>query len=89
MEVALNPENAGKKLLPYGGVAARLDINHPQAEHKVEVPEMTGRAFCFLSLPVLTGFPVHVRYSCGHLLLIFNTALTSSMFYDRSGERLL
>ncbi|ETW06282.1 hypothetical protein, variant [Aphanomyces invadans] len=47
--IANHPDNASLRLIPYGGVAARLDAAVP------------GRAFCFLPLPVETGLPVHIN----------------------------
>ncbi|KDO29648.1 hypothetical protein SPRG_05600 [Saprolegnia parasitica CBS 223.65] len=49
--MATDPENASLRLVPYGGVAASLDISTP----------LQGRAFCFLPLPVETGLPIHVN----------------------------
>ncbi|EQC38856.1 hypothetical protein SDRG_03814 [Saprolegnia diclina VS20] len=49
--MAIDPENASLRLVPYGGVAASLDVTTP----------LQGRAFCFLPLPVETGLPIHVN----------------------------
>ncbi|OQS05175.1 hypothetical protein THRCLA_02648, partial [Thraustotheca clavata] len=49
--MAINHENASLRLVPYGGIAAKLDT-----EFAVQ-----GRAFCFLPLPVETNLPVHVN----------------------------
>ena len=42
-------------LVPWAGVAA------PVQSMEAEITPLVGRAFCFLPLPVLTGFPVHVN----------------------------
>ncbi|OQS01509.1 hypothetical protein ACHHYP_00661 [Achlya hypogyna] len=49
--MANDPENASLRLVPYGGVAASIDVETP----------LVGRAFCFLPLPVETGIPIHVN----------------------------
>lgn len=53
-DLAVDAAKRNLKLLPWGGVAARL----PPQDGKVATLE--GRAFCFLPLPVVTGLPVHV-----------------------------
>ncbi len=45
----------GWKMLPWGGVAALVKRNGEAATTE------GGRAFCSLPLPVVTGFPFHVR----------------------------
>ena len=45
-------EHAHLRLVPWSGVAARLDADAPPLE---------GRAYCFLPLPVRTGLRVHVN----------------------------
>ncbi|KAF0699884.1 Aste57867_9568 [Aphanomyces stellatus] len=49
--MANHPDNAQLRLVPYGGVAANLD----------ESQNVSGRAFCFLPLPVETGIPIHIN----------------------------
>lgn len=85
--IAANKDYKHMKLLPYGGIAARISTNVPwhlkphstnqriddnQNIHssflKKKVNEMhreigclEGRAYCFLSLPLKTSFPVHLN----------------------------
>eukprot|EP01083_Nonionella_stella_P260996 889260_1 len=52
-QIAMSHPNL--KLLPYGGVAARISSN---------VPWQTvfhGKAYCFLSLPLTNGLPIHTN----------------------------
>lgn len=49
-EMACAPENASLKLIPWAGIAGRIDNGVTD-----------GRAFCFLPLPVRVGLPVHVN----------------------------
>ncbi|KAL7692695.1 putative Zinc finger, RING-type, UBA-like superfamily, Zinc finger, RING/FYVE/PHD-type [Plasmopara halstedii] len=49
-EMACSAENESLKLIPWVGIAGRID----------GVP-LEGRAFCFLPLPVRNGYPVHVN----------------------------
>ncbi|KAG7379423.1 hypothetical protein PHYPSEUDO_008661 [Phytophthora pseudosyringae] len=49
-DMACAAENESLKLIPWVGIASRID----------GVP-MEGRAFCFLPLPVRIGLPVHVN----------------------------
>ncbi|ETL96493.1 hypothetical protein, variant 1 [Phytophthora nicotianae] len=49
-DMACAAENESLKLIPWVGIASRID----------EEP-MEGRAFCFLPLPVRVGLPVHVN----------------------------
>mgnify|MGYP006079195341 FL=1 len=53
--LASNPDLAHMKLIPWAGVAARLDgESHSQLNN-------SGKAYCFLPLPVKTGLNVHVN----------------------------
>lgn len=56
LQMALEKNNRG--LVPWAGVAAPLLPTHPE---DAPLPELTGRAFCFLPLPVSVGLPVHVN----------------------------
>ncbi|CAM9585767.1 unnamed protein product, partial [Chrysoparadoxa australica] len=47
------------KLVPWAGVAARLRTSSGSLTAKREQP--TGKAYCFLPLPVSTGLPVHIN----------------------------
>ena len=66
--IACMPDYSHLKLLPYGGIAARIECNVPwQLElqnnnnnNKTGLLK-EGKAFCFLSLPVHTGLPIHVN----------------------------
>ena len=75
-QIAANPQNKHLKLLPYGGIAARIYSNVPwQIQDDDEEKEVSkkrkqnaiirpkgsliGRAYCFLSLPLKNGLPVH------------------------------
>ena len=65
--LATAPSNKHMKLIPLGGVAAPLDGAHPlHAVDRTSPPDaasslaVTGKAFCFLPLPVSTQLPVHV-----------------------------
>ncbi|OWZ18889.1 hypothetical protein PHMEG_0006950 [Phytophthora megakarya] len=49
-EMACAAENESLKLIPWVGIASRID------EEATE-----GRAFCFLPLPVRVGYPVHIN----------------------------
>ncbi|KAK1930915.1 Sacsin [Phytophthora citrophthora] len=49
-DMACATENESLKLIPWVGIASRID----------GVP-MEGRAFCFLPLPVRVGLPVHIN----------------------------
>lgn len=49
-EMACAPENVSLKLIPWAGIAGRIDGVSTE-----------GRAFCFLPLPVRVGLPVHVN----------------------------
>lgn len=49
-EIACALENESLKLIPWVGVASRIDN-----------VQTTGRAFCFLPLPVRVGLPVHIN----------------------------
>ena len=53
-QMACSAEHAKMKLIPWGGVAAWILRNGAPS------PPLTGRAFCFLPLPVQIGLPVHV-----------------------------
>ncbi|XP_071831201.1 sacsin-like [Apostichopus japonicus] len=55
---ALKKNTTELKLLPKGGVAAR--IWQPQSSQSIELRNVQYKAFCFLPLPLLTGFPVHI-----------------------------
>eukprot|EP01084_Bolivina_argentea_P099989 179640_1 len=82
-QIASNPENKNLKLLPYGGIAARISTNVPwqinnnenDEKQQDNIPKLKkqksknaiirpkgsliGRAYCFLSLPLKNGLPVH------------------------------
>lgn len=49
-EIACSLENESLKLIPWVGVASRIDD-----------VQTVGRAFCFLPLPVRVGMPVHIN----------------------------
>lgn len=53
--MACNPEHREMKFLPWGSIAAHLTRNGHRA------PKVRGAAFCFLPLPVETGFNVHIN----------------------------
>ena len=56
--MAVQPEHASYKFIPFGGVAARIARDkQPLLD---EAQQLVGKAFCFLPLPISTGFPVHV-----------------------------
>ena len=55
MAVADHP--SGRGLMPWTGVAALLSVG----DATPQLGEGSGRAFCFLPLPVRTGLPVHVN----------------------------
>ena len=54
--IACNPDNYHLKLVPWVGVASPT-LGAPGAP----LPNIRGRAFCFLPLPAETGLPVHVN----------------------------
>lgn len=55
--------------IPWAAVAAEIDRGDQSSKEAAadsgregqSIPDCTGRAFCFLPLPVLTGLPVHVN----------------------------
>lgn len=49
-EIACAMENKALKLIPWAGIAGRIDG-----------PPVEGKAFCFLPLPVKIGLPVHLN----------------------------
>jgi sacsin len=58
----------GAKMIPWVGVAARLQVEAPgsapaggPAPGSAPEPASPGAAFCFLPLPVATGLPLHVN----------------------------
>jgi sacsin len=53
--MACNPEHREMKFLPWGSIAARL------SRDGCRPPKLRGGAFCFLPLPVETGFSVHIN----------------------------
>ena len=66
IEMIKNEMNDGQiGQLPLGGVAIPLDENESNDEH-VLTCNFNARAFCFLPLPLQTGFPLHVN---GHFVL--------------------
>ena len=60
--VATGREKFGMRLVPWAAVAAELDHETANgADDSKASREPSGRAFCFLPLPVMTGLPVHVN----------------------------
>lgn len=55
-ELAVDAAKRNMKLLPWGGVAARIS-----RDPGVTIAIEHGKAFCSLPLPVITGLPIHVR----------------------------
>jgi sacsin len=53
--LAVDAAKRNLKLLPWGGVAARISL-----DPSVDLAIGNGKAFCFLPLPVNTGLPIHV-----------------------------
>jgi len=53
--MACNPDHREMKFLPWGSIAAHLSRNGCRP------PKVRGGAFCFLPLPVETGFSVHIN----------------------------
>ena len=62
----------GKGPVPWGGVAVPLDTaaaaepptaaaDGSRADAREAAPQLQGRAFCFLPLPLHSGLPVHVN----------------------------
>lgn len=59
-KLAVSEQSRHLKLLPWGGVAARIKHNTRTITF-TQSRETPGKAYCFLPLPVLTGLPVHVN----------------------------
>lgn len=53
-ELSVRAHGNGVKMVPWVGVAARLDGGRDQGP-------VQGTAFCFLPLPIPTNLPVHVN----------------------------
>ena len=56
--IANHPENSNLRLVPWGGVAAIIPTDTAQ-----NYQNYSGKAFCFLPLPVETNLPVNVCYT--------------------------
>ena len=59
--VTTGREKFGMRLVPWAAVAAELDTGSDGDDDASASREPSGRAFCFLPLPVRTGLPVHVN----------------------------
>ena len=62
--VTTGREKFGMRLVPWAAVAAELDAANGADSESSRLDgsrEPSGRAFCFLPLPVRTGLPVHVN----------------------------
>lgn len=59
MKIALDEQNKHLKLLPLAGVAAKIKQNNQLLLNIEE--QLLGQIFCFLPLPIQTGFPVHIN----------------------------
>lgn len=58
-EIASNPENSLLRLVPWGGVAAKMSST--EREDSAVGSITSGLAYCFLPLPVRTGLPIMVN----------------------------
>jgi hypothetical protein len=58
-EIASNPENAPLRLVPWGGVAAKMAST--EGSNSAVGSVTSGLAYCFLPLPVRTGLPIMVN----------------------------
>ena len=56
--IATLPSNSSLRLVPWAGVAALVGSTRQSG---AAIQTLTGAAYCFLSLPVSTGLPVHVN----------------------------
>jgi hypothetical protein len=59
--MAVEANNHAFKFIPWGGVAACLSRNGNSSDQTANGAIRSGKAFCFLPLPVETQLPIHVN----------------------------